>query len=87
MGEEGGGGGIYRSYCFWLVSSILDPQDSTMAYYSSNEKFDETCVNLNYLFDNDIFIGKKKKKINTSLKIDTPFHCMNSFSQRDIITP
>lgn len=30
MGEEGGGGGIYRSYCFGLVSSVLDPQEGTM---------------------------------------------------------
>lgn len=45
VGEEGHSGGIYRSYCFWLVSSIFDPQDGIMAYYSSNESLMK-CVSI-----------------------------------------
>lgn len=49
MREEGGGGGIYRSYCFWLVGSILDPQEGTIAYYSPNGSLMK-CVSIQTIF-------------------------------------
>lgn len=55
-------GGIYTSYCFWLVSSILDPQDSMMADYSPNESLMK-CVNqskLSFSFNKDIYRKKGK---------------------------